>query len=427
MNRRSQENPSLILLFLIRVQLTLVTAFSSSNPLKLFHYNLNSNRNRLGWSLRKGKVPLFAKTENSRRNFNQELVLGTLCGFTLGSNVRESDGLISESERVHYTESLKAIERQQIGYSTFSLPIPSFDCSIPVALWFPTDDGEDTNKTGSKVRYHHRISVKRIGQLLAGWNFIPDFVSRNFEFGPSIATLSASVKKSKGSNVVLIAHGYLGSRFDLSHIAEDLASHGFVCISPEYPESLAASYTRKEGLDRGVINQHLLSYVENNFQPSSYAGIGHSLGCGTILRVGDDSWTRVLIAGRPPEPSTFPLLFISSTNDCTVRYGGPLQIPKGYLILSESKLPLNEIPRTSALIFDRQDGPNHISYLSENVNESMISFLSPLLPIAQLLSIPVLDFDKYQKSRDSKETAPIVLPLIRHFLSQHTKSKSTSG
>ncbi|KAL3931839.1 MAG: hypothetical protein SGBAC_011123 [Bacillariaceae sp.] len=294
-------------------------------------------------------------------------------------------------------------------------------------MWFPSGDSGVTSKSTAEVLYDHRISVKRIGLLLAGWDFVPDFVSRNFAFEPSITTISSPMQNTEGSKVVFLAHGYLGSRFDLSHIAELLATEGFVCISPEYPESLAASYARQEGLDRSVINQHLLSYVETNFKPSSYSAIGHSLGCGTVLRMGDDSWTRVIIAGRPPEACSSPLLFISSTNDCTVRFGGPLQIPVGYSILSESELLLNQIPPTSALVFDRPDGPNHISYLSENVNEAMISFLSPLLPVAQALSIPVLDFDKYQKSRDAKATAAIVQPLISSFLAQHTNSNVSTS
>jgi hypothetical protein len=133
--------------------------------------------------------------------------------------------------------------------------------------------------------------------------------------------------------------------------------------------------------------------------------------------MGDESWTRVLIAGRAPAASSSPLLFISSTNDGTVRFSGPLTIPAGYELLQENNLPSN-LPTRAALVFDRPDGPNHISYLSENVNEAMVDFLSPLLPMAQAMSIPVLDFDRYQLSRDSAQTGAIVRPVISDFLSQ---------
>ena len=136
-------------------------------------------------------------------------------------------------------------------------------------------------------------------------------------------------------------------------------------------------------------------------------------------------YNQVLIAGRAPEASSSPLLFISSTNDGAVRLGGPVTIPAGYELLEESNLPLSNLPTTAALIFDRPDAPNHISYLSENVNEAMVSFLSPLLPIAQAMSIPVLDFDRYQQSRDSVQTAQVLKPVISGFLSQKMANADT--
>ena len=98
-------------------------------------------------------------------------------------------------------------------------------------------------------------------------------------------------------------------------------------------------------------------------KPKAYGIIGHSLGCGTALQTGDNSWTRVLIAGQPPaiaalevEASTFapftsraawksfalsqnaPLLFISSVNNCTIKFGGGLAVPPTYELLNESHL-----------------------------------------------------------------------------------------
>ena len=314
----------------------------------------------------------------------------------------------------------------QVAYKTISLNVPEFGVRIPVACWFPADCSTSNVPFRSRPQYHHRISVRRIGELLAGWDFIPEFTSRNFAFTPT--TTSGSVLNGEylpfpsNPKVVILSHGFLGSRFDLSHIAEDLAAKGFICISPEYPESLAASYERKPGLDRAVVNDELLNFVDSSIQPSGYGVVGHSLGCGAALQLGDASWARVLIAGPPaPEDCPSPLLFISSLNDGLVRArGGTLIIPSTYQRLQESDLPAL-IPSHAALIFDRPDAPNHISYLSESVNDAMVNFLSPLLPVAQALSIPVLDFDKYQLSRDSKPTAAIIMPLISDFLVQQMK------
>jgi dienelactone hydrolase len=169
--------------------------------------------------------------------------------------------------------------------------------------------------------------VRRIGELLAGWDFIPEFVSRTFSFQPT--TSSGSILNGdyltvpSESKVIILSHGFLGSRFDLSHIAEELASRGFVCVSPEYPESLAASYQRTTGLDRQVINNELLKFVETTIQPTGYGVVGHSLGCGTALSLGDSTWARVLIAGPPaPKDSPSPLLFITSMNDIFVQLRG---------------------------------------------------------------------------------------------------------
>ena len=359
--------------------------------------------------------------QKTRREFHGVAFGGCLSGMVFGAG---NSGAYDDSSKFSVSKSNSMeTETQSVYYKSLSLPLSDFGVTIPVACWFPMEKAlQSTITSRSVVKYDHRISVKRIGQLLAGWDFIPEFASRNFAFTP---TSTKPLLDGNGlsfpmsSKVVFLAHGYLGSRFDLSHLAEELATQGFTVISAEYPESLAASYPRLEGLDRTVINNELLYYVKENLKPKSFAGIGHSLGCGTVLKMGDASWTRVLIAGRPPEASSSPLLFISSTNDGAVAFGGPLTIPNGYTVLDEANLP-NTLPSTGALIFDRPDAPNHISYLSENVNEAMVGFLSPLLPIAQSLSIPVLDFDKYQSSRDSEETAKILKPIISKFLGQYT-------
>ena len=46
----------------------------------------------------------------------------------------------------------------------------------------------------------------------------------------------------------------------------------------------------------------------------------------------------------------------------------------------------------------------------------MVEFLSPLLPLARLLRVPVLDFDTYQSRPDSDATARAVLPAVLRFV-----------
>jgi acetyl esterase/lipase len=347
-----------------------------------------------------------------------------------------------------------------VAYKTIPLPLTGFGINAPVAMWYPVTDQQDPSfakVSSSLVKYDYQISVKRIGELLARWDFIPGFFTRKFTFIRN-SNDNDNIQFVDGSNiplpsskakVVVLTHGFLGSRFDLSHIAEDLAAQGFVCVAPEYPESLEASYPRMDGLDRKVVNDRLVQWIHDNIpDPTSFASIGHSMGAGTALDIGDDTWNRVLMGiGRAPDlpgkdPDTtakYPmrqvggrLLFISSVNDGAVKWGGGIRVPNDYTMLQESQIltangkgvtsdgrlamMMMMIPDRAALVFDRTDAPNHISFLSENVNEAMISFLAPLLPIAQAFEIPVLDFDKYVISRDSVQTAEVLKPLIAEFL-----------
>ena len=366
--------------------------------------------------------------------------------------------LVKEVAGVKDDNSLSTASTVQatVAYKPLAVFLPEFGVHVPVACWFPiastsnqqqTQDGSALPPPPLTVQsptYRHRISVRKIGQLLAKWNNIPGFVSRNYALRPSSDFVTDGTNLSLPNDnmerpVVILAHGFLGSRYDLSHLAEELAARGFVCFAAEYPESLAASYDPQDGLDRLRINQVLLQSIERDWKirASSYGIVGHSLGCGTALQTGDDKWTRVLISGFPRQRdgSSVPgnLLLLTSMNDGLVsRYLGntadkQAMVPSDFALLEEAALATtfadNLLPRRSMLIFDRPDAPNHISFLSENVNDAMIEFLSPLLPVARAFKIPVLDFDRYQISRDSKVTAQVVHPIVVRYLQQEMIGK----
>jgi len=334
---------------------------------------------------------------------------------------------------------------------------------VPVASWYPRvsiyDDEQSSSpftaspieptsvsqqrQDSNKVVYEHRISVKKIGKMLAGWNLIPSFAYRDFSLRPSfdfgngnIQVVSFSEDDDKLPNpapVVILAHGYLGSRFDLSHLGEMLASEGFLVLAPEYPESLADSFDPFESssgitIDRTAITAELLSALTNkwNLQPASFGVVGHSLGCGTVERTGDETWSRVCLAGYPSSRGSSSL-FVGSNNDGAVPLARALQalqalnfsrLDQDYL---KAKKYQSTFPKRSYLIFEGENAPNHISFLAEGPCDSMVQFLSPLLPLARFLGIPVLDFDKYQISKDSRQTGEILLPLVTEYLKQTMK------
>lgn len=324
--------------------------------------------------------------------------------------------------------------KSAVAYKGFSLPVREFGVEVPVACWFPSGNQEiQSSSTLTAAIYDYRISVRRIGQMLAGWEFIPGFYAREFSLPPSRSDVAvgSGVSLPKSGPVIILAHGFLGSRFDLSHLGETLAAEGFTCFSAEYPESLAATYDRADGLDRDVINARLLKYLHDSLdvEATKFGVVGHSLGCRTVIRIGDETWARVFIAGGPRLPDGTYIggngLFISSMNDGLLsksRFGGTQVYQSDIALLKEEQLQSTSsqsaLPSRAAMLFDRPDAPNHISFLTESVNDAMIDFLAVLLPVAKALKIPVLDFDRYQVSRDSSQTAAVVHPLIVQYLKQ---------
>jgi hypothetical protein len=346
------------------------------------------------------------------------------------------------------------VEKRTVVYQPLSVAVSGV--KVPVAAWHPPIKDSITTTTKMKPldSYQHRISVQKIGKKLAGWNFIPSFANRNFALRPSAQNSNLSIVTTtqqeqqqlpSSTPVVILAHGYLGSRFDLYHLAEQLASEGFLVLSPEYPESLADSFDStiidtNSGeiqyiIDRDMITNQLLLTLQRTWKvtPTSFGIVGHSLGCGTAERSGDDSWSRICLAGFPSSRGKGSnCLFIGSTNDGAVSVNRALSVLRdnNYVnldedrirsIITEKEKQLPTIPSKASLIFSGVDAPNHISFLSEETNNAMVDFLSPLLPVARALRIPVLDFDKYQLSRDSRVCGDVVVPLVVGYLKQTMK------
>jgi acetyl esterase/lipase len=392
------------------------------------------------------KTPAFASVITSKNSF--------LHSTTVAAP-------IDTTARVPETR-FKVVAPKTIVYEPLTLPLKDFGVEVPVACWYGSRSSSPSPTTSAPVSYEYRISVRRIGQLLAKWNFIPEFASRVFQLPPTntrheVVSSTGGLEHiaDKTRPVVLLAHGFLGSRFDLSHLAEEIAATtDAIVFSPEYPESLGASYDRtSDALDRTVITDALLSMVKSQLRPSAYGAIGHSLGCGTVLKTGTKDWARICLAGYPRQynnnnaPVPGNVLIVTSVNDglismmtkmvakqqgissATVKTPAETiaeMIPSDFDILKESDLLGNiknseaiaAIPTRSILVYDRSDSPNHISYLTGSVNDAMIDFLSPLLPVAQLFQIPVLDFDQYQNSRDSDVTSQSYFPIVLTYLQQ---------
>eukprot|EP00614_Pseudopedinella_elastica_P033045 CAMPEP_0172633594 /NCGR_PEP_ID=MMETSP1068-20121228/190215_1 /TAXON_ID=35684 /ORGANISM="Pseudopedinella elastica, Strain CCMP716" /LENGTH=407 /DNA_ID=CAMNT_0013445329 /DNA_START=55 /DNA_END=1278 /DNA_ORIENTATION=- len=341
-----------------------------------------------------------------------------------------------------------------VGYSSRSIRL-STGTLVPVALWYPADQDtaaalQATAAFASKP-YRYRISVSKIFQMLLGIK--PPFdIAREIELGSAhpdevIAVAEGEMRKSQADlPAVVFCHGFLGSRFDFHHVCESLAAQGFVVAAPELPESLSASFTPDEGTSRSAIVEKTVSLLQDDFSVGKALGImGHSAGGGTATSApGDFQLGRVAVAGFRSYEGPDPLLVIASEGDSLmslsrIRSSLPPQTvvfenESGARRYSSSSRPL---PRSSALFLANENGidllaadgekspansPCHISFLSAATNDAMVKFLSPLLPLARILGVPLLDFDVYALTRDSERTAEYVSPVLGKFFINNAKN-----
>jgi len=310
--------------------------------------------------------------------------------------------------------------------------------SVPVAVW--------TGSGTSEGPYPYRISVSKIVKLRLGLG-LPWPLARTFALSSadSWQQTQANIKcppeqKRKSSQLcVILCHGYLGSRFDFAHLAELLASRGILVAAPEFAESSSASFEPiPEKTTRDAIVQATLAYLEQN--ASSLMGknvdalrcgiVGHSAGGGTAVRAqGSFPLGRVSVAGGTAYDGPDPLLIIASEGDGLFRRRWPdilanlspdLARYEGFAGAAQLS-DTDKSPARAALLFKEDAGaaaaaPSHISFLSSATNDAMVDFLSPVLPLARLLGVPVFDLDVYQQRPDSDAIAAAVLPAILRFL-----------
>ena len=220
-----------------------------------YHHQQITNNNRMTMAMTRRKLAFVMMTAAT---WMIEPVVGRSCrpaafAFTPeGGDERVKkndvekdtyDNVINGAVNGDYTGDA-TLYSSSVAYRSLSIPLTNFNnVKVPVAVWHPTaskNNEDDTQKPPimdypsintmtmkNGATYSHRISVKKIGKMLAGWDFIPDFASKDFILQPTNPKVQLSDEEiPKNGPLVLLAHGYLGSRFDLSHLAESLAQKG---------------------------------------------------------------------------------------------------------------------------------------------------------------------------------------------------------
>ena len=113
----------------------------------------------------------------------------------------------------------------------------------------------------------------------------------------------------------------------------------------------------------------------------------------------------------------------ATTNTYTTKggLGGSISnLPTLFASLADAyAAPERRPPPRAAFVFASDNSPaplpNHISFLWSEVDDAMVSLLSPLLPLAKALGLFLLDFDVYRENRDAERTAAALVPALRRF------------
>ena len=184
--------------------------------------------------------------------------------------------------------------------------------------------------------------------------------------------------------------------------------------------------------------------------------VGQSAGASTATGAPGSFAARVAIAGFRPPPSEErekvltllgdPLLVVASAGDGVISLyptdGGVFGPYRG-IEAEVASLPAEfarfdagglldsvrsgDARRTAFVTYETGGGgtpgstpgqqlPCHISFLSSRTNDAMVDVLGPLLPVARLLGVPVLDFDRYEVTRDSDEVNETLVPAVTAWL-----------
>ena len=123
-----------------------------------------------------------------------------------------------------------------IGYDDVVLDLPC-GARVPACVWLPTATDE-----APPASYNYRISAGRLVKTILGLP-TPDAIARSFDLAADGVRFTPCATVKDGTPVVVVAHGFLGTRFDLSKFGEALAREGAVAIAPDFDETLAGSYT----------------------------------------------------------------------------------------------------------------------------------------------------------------------------------------
>jgi len=158
-------------------------------------------------------------------------------------------------------------------------PLPAYDRPLRVEVWYPAFPGATGSRTLAAYQRDARTEIGLVGRAV-------QYASPIVGAGPY--------------PLVIVSHGYPGNRFLLSHLAENIASKGYVVVSIDHTDSTYRTQTvfgstlRNRTLDQlfvldemARLNEDTTSFLNGLVDDTRTAIVGYSMGgYGALITAG---------------------------------------------------------------------------------------------------------------------------------------------
>ncbi len=170
------------------------------------------------------------------------LILGLMMSGTASATDNRVDGLRPDAPELaasgKYAIGVRTLQFVNKGQTDIlkveaDKPLPIYDRPLTVEVWYPSDGAVRGGKYENVYLRDGKTQVTLFGQ--AARDAVPENAEAPYP-------------------LILISHGYPGNRFLLSHLAENLASKGYVVASIDHTDSM---YHDKAAFGSTLVNRPL--------------------------------------------------------------------------------------------------------------------------------------------------------------------------
>lgn len=259
--------------------------------------------------------------------------------------------------------------------------LPRYDRPITIEIWYPSEPSATaTNSADTTVNA-----------------FIRDGKTQIALHGKAIRDAKA-LKAEQAFPLVIISHGYPGNRFLMAHLAENIASKGYVVASIDHPDSIYrnvaifGSTLVNRPLDQlftlnqiQELAQNKQSFLYNLVNPNNTAIIGYSMGgYGAVINAGAQVSQKAvdLPWGAPHKTlaihqSNEQQVFKADPRIKTVVAFAPWGMNHGIWdksALEQIKIPMLYIAGSQDDVSGYEDGVRALWQASANTKRSLLTF-----------------------------------------------------